>query len=289
MGGRGPRGGTGPGIGKAKARKAKGGAGAGSSGSSGGGGSAGSSSGSGKGNSGAGTGGVATGGGSAGGMGGGGSTGSVNQQQHTRVEIEFGGNLTATEQAIEQKYLDQLPEHISKRLAERGTRLFVGGRADQSPGWALTGLKPDDKSGDGRELGDLSFYMPGINAVYISSRSPHGSANVYVHELGHAVDYQWIRGGRTVTFAGKDYHVRLISDDPFFRAMHKKYIRDNEGVDPYYRTGSYGNESSGRRESVAEGLAVYNRYGRDGLVKLFNSQEAATLWIKIMQRYGVIK
>ncbi|QBJ00192.1 metalloprotease [Mycobacterium phage Pharaoh] len=198
--------------------------------------------------------------------------------------------MTATEMAREQKYLDALPEHLRVGLAQRGTRVFVGGRADQSPGWAATGIKSHELTADGRELGDLSFYLPNRNEVFISSRSPHGSQNVYVHELGHAVDYKWIKpGGVTVTFGGKDYEVRIISDDPFFRAMHQKYILNNPDVRQYYRTGSQGTASSGRRESVAEGLAEYTKNGRQGLVNLFHSEEAASYWIKIMQRYGVIK
>ncbi|QBP31027.1 metalloprotease [Mycobacterium phage Refuge] len=292
MGGRGTGGGPGPGSGKSKAKRGAGSL-SGSGGSAGGGGSSAGSSGSGgKGNSGAGTGGVSGGGGSAGGQAGGGSGTTVNQQQN-RLSIEFGGDLTDAEKAREQRHLDELPAHLQHLLEQRDTRIFVGGRADESPGWANLGYKPTDKTADGRDLGDLSFYIPSRNEVYISARSPHGSVNVYVHELGHAIDYQWIGlKGREVEFppgSGNFETVRIISEDPEFRSMHRKYILNNAQVRKYYRTGSQGTAQSGRRESVAEGMAEYTKYGRDGLVSLFHSAAAADAWIAIMKRYGVIK
>ncbi|UJD20841.1 metalloprotease [Mycobacterium phage Zimmer] len=295
MGGRGTGGGPGPGSGKSKAKKSAGSLSGGGSSSGGSGGSAGSSGGGGKGNSGAGTGGV-TGGGGAGGQAGGGSGTTVNNQHHT-LDLEFASDLTDVERAREQEYMRELPQHLKDVLAKRGTRVFVGGRADESPGWADlakdTGWKSDTLTADGREIGTLSFYLPNRNEVYISSRSPHGSVNVYVHELGHALDFHYIDGGgRQIEFppgSGDFETVHVISDDPRFRSMHRKYILNNTKVRKYYRTGSQGTAKSGREESVAEGMAEYQKYGREGLINLFHSAAAADAWIAIMKDYGVIK
>ncbi|QGJ90153.1 metalloprotease [Mycobacterium phage SheaKeira] len=288
MGGRGSGGGPGPGSGKSgKASAAKKpGAGGGSAGgsSSGAGGSAGSSKSAGKGNAGAATGGV-TGGqgkGSAGGQAGGGSTPT---QIKTDTEITYSDNehdLEDYEREEQEAKMAEMPLHLRRRLALTNLKIFVGSRADETPGWhdfmVDRGITPSTKIADGREYGTLSFYAPDRREIYISVHNPGGSVNVYVHEMAHAVDNQWTNDSK------------WISADPDWIALHTKYVLNNPDILAYYRGGPSGtNAVSGRKELFAEGFAVYNKYGRLSLGKWVKSQEAADEMIKIWQKYGVLK
>ncbi|QGJ88757.1 metalloprotease [Mycobacterium phage Yecey3] len=281
MGGRGSGGGPGPGSGKSgKASAAKKpGAGGGSAGG-GSGGSAGSSKGAGKGNAGAGTGGVDGGKGSSGGQAGGGGEIS-GPKQYAPMVIHYGDGLTDAEKAEQQHMLDQLPANVLKRLRDRGTKIWVGRRADETPGWGPlakdTGWTSDEKIADGREIGSLSFYVGHRNELFISVHHKGGSVNVYVHELGHAADYQWTGDGK------------LISNDPDWIAMHNKWVKDNPLIRAYFRGGPSGsNAASGRKETFAEGFAVYNKGGRPSLIAWIKSEEAADEMIRIWKKYGVI-
>ncbi|AGR46419.1 hypothetical protein ODIN_1 [Mycobacterium phage Odin] len=292
MGGRGGKGGAGPGTG-AKNKKA---AGAGtSSGAAGGGGSSAGSSGSGgKGTGSAGTGGVTGGGGSGGSAGGGSST---STQQPKALAIQYGEGLTEAEKAKQQKMFDKLPDHLKKRLFDSGTKIWVGTRADKTPGWAEfakeTGYDSNSKIADGREIGSLSFYLGSRNELFISVHHPGGSVNVYTHELGHALDYQMIGGTKLREWppgSGDFRTVRIISDDPEWAEIHAKEIVNNQNINSYYRGGPSGKDPvSGRKELFAEGFAVYNEYGRSALVGWVKSEKVADTMIDIWKRYGVIK
>ncbi|QXO13280.1 peptidase [Mycobacterium phage Trooper] len=273
MGGRGGSGGPGPGTG---AKNSKG-AGSGSGGL-GGGGSAGGGGGGSKGTGSAGTGGVTGGGGGNGSGGGSGPT----QQSGGNLSITYGDGLTDQEKSVEQFRFDQMPERLRKRLHETGLKVYVGRRADETPGWAEfakdRGLTPTSKFADGREYGTLSFYAPDRREIYISVHNPGGSVNVYTHEMGHAVDYQWTKDGSR------------ISEDPEWVALHNKYIKDNPEIDSYYRGGPTGNNAgSGRRELFAEGFAIFNKYGRPALVGWTKSEAAADAMIAIWKKYGVFE
>lgn len=290
------RGGSGPGTGAG--RRGKGGSGAGGAGgsSSGGGGSSSGSSGSGgKGSSGAGTGGV-TGGGGGSGSGGGGSSTTTTPAGGT-LKIEFSAGLSGDERAKEQALFDQMPDRLKKILHDRGTKVWVGTRADKTPGWAEfsknTGMVSTTKIGDGREVGTLSFYSPSTNELFISVNHPGGGVNVYTHELGHAIDYQILDSPRLAEWpegSGNFTSVRRVSNDPGWVDLHTKYVRDNPNINPYYRGGPTGADAdSGRSELFAEGFSVYNQFGRDVLANWVKSSEAADKMIAIWKKYGVIK
>ncbi|QFG11517.1 metalloprotease [Mycobacterium phage BogosyJay] len=285
MGGRGSGGGPGPGSGKSgKASAAKKpGAGGGSAGGSGGsGGSAGSSKSAGKGNAGAGTGGIDGGKGSPGGQAGGGST---PKPVDTDTKITYSDNendLEDWEREEQEAKMAEMPLHLRRRLALTGLKTYVGSRADETPGWydfmIDRGITPDTKIADGRPYGTLSFYAPDRREIYISVHNPGGSVNVYVHEMAHAVDNQWTNDDK------------WISADPDWVALHTKYVLNNPLIIAYYRGGPSGtNAVSGRKELFAEGFAVFNRGGRDALVKWVHSAEAADEMIKIWKKYGVVK
>ncbi|AHG23784.1 peptidase [Mycobacterium phage EagleEye] len=157
----------------------------------------------------------------------------------------------------------------------------MGRRADETPGWAAYAeeheITSTSKIPDGREIGTLSFYVPSRNEVYISVHHPGGSVNVYTHELGHAIDFQWQGGGKT------------ISNDPEWVKLHEENILNNESIYYYYRTGSNGTALSGRKELFAEGFAIYNQYGYNRLVSFVGSKAVADKIIEIWTKYGVIK
>ncbi|AER48190.1 hypothetical protein BLUE7_2 [Mycobacterium phage Blue7] len=277
MGGRGGSGGPGPGTG-AKNKKAGGG---GSAGGLGGGGGAGGSSGGGKGTGSAGTGGVQTGNGGGNGAGGGSGTTTKPVEKYEPMVIHYGPNLTNSEKAEQQKMLDELPQNAKDRLRETGTKIWVGARADETPGWAElakeTGWESDTQIADGREIGSLSFYVGFRNELYISVDYPGGSVNVYIHELGHAIDFQWTGDGK------------LISEDSDWIKLHDAYVWNNTLINSYYRGGPSGTDkASGRKELFAEGYAVFNKRGRAGLIKWVRSEAAADEMIAIWKKYGVI-
>uniref|UniRef100_A0AAU8GTF0 Metalloprotease n=1 Tax=Mycobacterium phage BabyBack TaxID=3158877 RepID=A0AAU8GTF0_9CAUD len=196
--------------------------------------------------------------------------------------IHYGDGLTQAQRDKQQQMLDQLPDNAMDRLRETGTQIWVGRRADETPGWAglaqETGWTSTDTIADGRQLGSLSFYVGHRNELYISVDHPGGSVNVYVHELGHAIDYQWTGDGR------------LISDDVEWQSLHNTHIKNNPDIDSYYRGGPSGtNDASGRKELFAEGYAIYNKYGRAALVGWTKSVDAADTMIAIWKRYGVIE
>lgn len=288
-------GGSGPGTGKSRSGKAsagkKPGAGGGSAGGSGksGGGSSGSGGGKGKGTGSAGTGGVTGNGGkgSAGGQAGGGNEVKTSGKP---LEIDFGDTITDARKEFANEQMNHMSQHLLVRLRENGLKLSVADRADHSPHWAeyakSLGITSSTKTADGRELGDLSFYHEGY--VFVSDSSPHGSQNVYVHELAHAVDYHFLGKGKGYT-AKNGMWVKILSDDPEFVTMHREKIFPNSSVRAYYRTGSTGDRTSGRRETFAEGYAEYVMRGRDGLKKLLGSYEVADEFIRILTAQGVIK
>lgn len=284
MGGRGSQGGTrstyrGNSTQLFKQKQGKGTGGSGGSGGGSGGGS--------KGPANAGTGGIQTGGGS-------GSSSSSSTIVNTPLQAEFGSHISDARKNNATFLINRMPERHRRLLNHRGVKLYVDRRADQTPGWAQyaadNGIDSSTLTADGREVGDLSFYDQG--KVFVSDASPHGSANVYVHELAHALDYHYL-GGRSVEVewpagSGAVRFVTLISDDPDYIDMHSNLIVPNASVRDYYRTGSTGAHSSGRKESFAEGYAEYITNGREGVKRILGSYEVADRFINILTRYGVI-
>ncbi|ABE67324.1 hypothetical protein PBI_CHE12_2 [Mycobacterium phage Che12] len=223
-----------------------------------------------------------TGGGGSGSGGGSGGGSSISQQHPTELKIQYGDGLTEAEKAKQQAMFDKLPDHIKKKLFESGTKVWVGTRADKTPGWHAyaqeTGRKSTDKIADGREVGSLSFYNGLRNELYISVHHPGGSANVYTHELGHATDFQWRGDGQ------------LISEDPEWVKLHTDNILNNPNINSYYRGGPSGkNAGSGRRELFAEGFAIYNEFGFPRLMGFVGSRAVAEQMVAIWKRYGVVE
>ena len=195
--------------------------------------------------------------------------------------IQYGDGLTSEQKQLQKDKFDKLPPHLKQLLKASGTKVFVGTRADQTPGWdayaKATGRSSTDTVPDGRQIGTLSFYIGSRNELYISVNHPGGSVNVYTHELGHAVDLQ-------ITGDGS-----WLSNNWDFEDIHNKYIRTNDKIRAYFKEGSRGTAESGRKESFAEGLATYFQKGLDGLTKFVHSREAAELMVDFWKKNGVIK
>ncbi|QBJ01090.1 hypothetical protein PBI_ARISSANAE_2 [Mycobacterium phage Arissanae] len=225
-----------------------------------------------------------------GGQGGNGSGGSAGGQAGGGNEvkldtvIEYGDNDALEDWEIEEQEakMAEMPRHLRRRLALTNLRIYVADQAVNSPGWKDfmddRGITPDTKIADGRPYGTLSFYAPDRREIYISVHTPGGSVNVYVHEMAHAVDYQWQGNGK------------WISEDADWIDLHTKYVLNNPLIIAYYRGGPSGtNAVAGRKELFAEGFAVFNRGGRNALVKWVHSAEAADAMIAIWKKYGVVK
>ena len=216
------------------------------------------------------------------------------------IEAIFGTNISEARKSNARFLMNKLPERHRQLLENRGVKLYVDDRADQTDGWAdyaaETGIDSTSLTADGRELGDLSFYHKG--RVFVSDASGHGSVNVYVHELSHAIDYHYL--GKDENGVENEFHVeypagsgverrfRYLSDDPEFVEMHRDRIATNTNILAYYRNGSNGSASSGRRESFAEGYASYVMGGREELKRLFKTYITADKFIAILKRQGVI-
>jgi hypothetical protein len=220
-----------------------------------------------------------TGGGGSGSGGGGGSTSTT---KPNKLSIQYGSGLTTAEKQRQQDMFDKLPPHLKDMLHKSGTRVYVGTRADETPGWhehaTSTGITSTTTIADGREIGTLSFYYPPRNELFISVHHPGGSVNVYTHELGHAVDFQMIGNGDT------------ISSDPDWVELHTNHILNNPLINSYYRGGPSGtNAASGRQELFAEGFAIYNERGIIGLRGFVGSRDVADQIVAIWKRYGVVQ
>lgn len=206
------------------------------------------------------------------------------------LQIDFGPNIVAARKTNAHFLMTRMPERHLRLLNHRGVKIYVDDRADQSPGWADyaqdEGITSSSTTADGRELGDLSFYHKG--RVFVSDASGHGSYNVYVHELAHALDYHWMPEGMEVEWLGNTYTIDKLSDHPDFIKMHQDRIITNTNIRAYYRTGSTGEQSSGRRESFAEGYAAYVTGGREKLKELFKTYITADMFIDILKKQGVI-
>ena len=207
---------------------------------------------------------------------------------------------------LEQKYKDQinqLPKNLRDKLSERGVKIFIADKGKNSPGWG-TGpdWDADETTGDGRTIGELSFYDYVSRKLIISDDTKNGSKNVMVHEMGHALDDQWLGpDGDTREWpedSGDIYDIHRISrDDPEFTDMHVRFILNNENIPGYYRNGNEGSEWRGREETFAEGLATYfnqasvsgHKAGVLALRGFLGGREPADIFVRIMQLYGIIK
>ncbi|AHJ86367.1 hypothetical protein 40AC_3 [Mycobacterium phage 40AC] len=197
---------------------------------------------------------------------------------------------------------------MKRELAERGTRLHVGTRADNTPGWAeyakKTNTTSTDKIADGREVGTLSYYDPTTNEIFISVHYPGGSVNVYTHELGHAIDFTWLKNQQKAVEwppdSGTQYAVSRIHNDPEWKDIHEKWVLTNPNIINYYKYGpnkppGQGQTSpdwhlaAGRSELFAEGYAMYTAGGRMRLMGFVGSAAAADAMIAVWKRYGVIE
>lgn len=213
-----------------------------------------------------------------------------------KLEMEFADNVTAAAKNKKVAQFDQMPTRIREELFERGVKINVGTRADGTDRWpeyaASQGIDSDTTVADGRKMGELNFYDGKTNDIFISTSSKDGSFNVMVHEMGHGVDAKWNKTAVDVTWTddqGVDhiYPVKEISrEDPDFIYLHDNYVKNNTGIDSYYRGGPSGaSDEDGRSELFAESMAAYFHGGRQGMVSFLAAIPNET---GIMQRDYVI-
>lgn len=191
-----------------------------------------------------------------------------------QIDLKFSDTVSDEVKAAKNAQLAKIPLHVRRRLEDRGLKLHVGNRADDTDGWAAfaaaTGATSTTLTKDGREFGNVSFHSPTENVIFISTGNPGGSRNVIAHEASHSVDARWLKNPIQVpweTGGSKSSHtVDVISrDDPEFVALHDTHILLNADFWGYFRVGSRNTPESGRSEFFAESLASYYEGGIVGL------------------------
>lgn len=224
------------------------------------------------------------------------------------IRINITGSVS---ERNKQKILSQtqkVPKFVRQILQDRGLKINVANRADGHPKWAAyaaaTNTVSTDRVGDGRTVGDLSFYDPNTKDIFISVSKPGGSQNVMAHEMGHGVDDLWLNGETVQVdfeFEGEVFHydVEEISrDDPFWVSLHDAYILNNPDINSYYRGGPSGSDAAdGRSEFFAEGLAAYFQAGKpglrafliEGLPDQITRNYVVNQMIDVWKRYGIIE
>jgi hypothetical protein len=213
-----------------------------------------------------------------------------------KLEMEFADNVTTAAKTKKIAQFDQMPTRIREELFERGVKINVGRRADDTDRWGeyapSQGIDGNTLIADGRKMGELNFYDSKTNDIFISTSSKDSSFNVMVHEMGHGVDAKWNKTAVDtiwVDAAGVSsvFQVKEISrDDPDFIYLHDNYVKNNTGILPYYRGGPSGtSDEDGRSELFAESMAAYFHGGRQGMVGFLAAIPNET---GIMQRDYVI-
>lgn len=213
-----------------------------------------------------------------------------------KLEMEFADNVTTAAKTKKIAQFDQMPTRIREELFERGVKINVGRRADETDRWGeyapSQGVDGNTLIADGRKMGELNFYDSKTNDIFISTSSKDSSFNVMVHEMGHGVDAKWNKTAVDtiwVDAAGVSsvFQVKEISrDDPDFMYLHDNYVKNNTGIDSYYRGGPSGtSDEDGRSELFAESMAAYFHGGRQGMVGFLAAIPNET---GIMQRDYVI-
>lgn len=193
------------------------------------------------------------------------------------LTIDFSPTVTDDARELTNAQFDKIPAHVKQLLAERGYKINVGNRADDTAAWPAfaTAAKytSDTKIKDGRKIGTLSFHDFVAKQTFISTGTKGGSRNTVAHEAGHGIDDLWLEEGLELTWPDENgvnqtFTVGRISrDDPEWKWIHDNYTKDEEGIDQYYRGGANGTDAGGREEFWAEGLAAYlHGSGRNGLV-----------------------
>lgn len=213
------------------------------------------------------------------------STGRLVPQIHPDVPADM--------KAKYEKKLSKLPDRLSKILNERGTRMYISPRSGDHPDFHETGYDPDMVLGDDRTVGDLSFYAPPSNQIFLSTNydAEDGSRNVVVHEAGHALDEHYLDGKPFKReFNGKTKTVKIISkDDPEWKKIHEDSILTNPNVDDYYKYGSSNTLVDGRSELFAESLAAYYEGGVLGVTGIVGSRAVALQIIAVFKLYGIVE
>lgn len=224
-----------------------------------------------------------------------------------KVELDFAPDMSSEEQQKWKGKFEKLPIHLRQTLEERGLKFYVADRAAEHPEWGeyelATNVTADTPIGDGRTYGDLSFYDPNRNEIFVSTfdGDDGGTANVMVHEGAHAVDATFLKDPVEVEYDGQTYSVKEISrDDPEWVEMHNEHVLPVKGVYDwfdYFVGGPDGNtDADGRSELFAEGLAAYLEGGMTSLVEfLFNGIKdndsrfaTADKMVNIWERYGIL-
>ena len=168
--------------------------------------------------------------------------------------------------------LSRVPGNILKKLADKGVTFYVGNRS-------VPGLdKNQDKAGkkptgwdDGRTWDVVAgCYNPRDNTVS-AGRGSEDSTGLAIHETGHAI------GDRFTTKEGnKDVK---INDSKELVEAHKRFYKN---LPPYFQQEGPGG-LAGRKELLAESIAVYLKEGKDAAVKRYDAAYVDFLENKVLK------
>ena len=212
------------------------------------------------------------------------------------LKPQFDSDLPAEKKTKYEGMFNKLPERLRVALSEANTRVYVTNRAGDHPDFAETGWDANMVLGDNRTVGDLNFYAPGTNQIFISVsyEDSDGSRNVMVHEAGHALDEHFLKEPEVREWpedSGNMHDVEIISrDDPEWIEIHENEIKTNPNVDSYYKGGPSGTDDiDGRSETFAEALAAYYEGGVLGVAGIVGSRATAEKLVAIFKLYDLVR
>jgi len=172
------------------------------------------------------------------------------------------------------------PNLLPWLMCKRGLGIYVLPQ-NKTAAWKkiqwLFGQKKDVIEGDGRPASETAHYRPKDKAIVI----PHSSFvryrhNPLLHEVGHAVDYLYTRGTRTVS-SYKTVKASLHLDRPFTDYCKRKDSKSTHpleqfatGFEAYFREPAAGNEELTINDLTDEFIRIV----RDKIVLPFSGASA---------------
>lgn len=223
-----------------------------------------------------------------------------------KLNVSFSNSTLGETKFDTEAEIGKLPENVRQRLVERGIKVHVGKKPSETERWndylAETSQQSGAQVGDGRQLDEVHFYDWETNDVFIGTEIPHSSYNIYIHELGHAVDARWLDDAVEVEWVDDNgdsfiYEVLVPSrDDPDWLYVHENFVRNNNGFDSYWRDANSGDFEGGSAEFWAEAMAAWFEGGYASLSQFLrpidNSQFDRDFVIDeilgVWRRYGII-
>lgn len=191
----------------------------------------------------------------------------------TMAPLTYASDKPMTDLWVESivKRLQNVPEATRKRLKNNGVKFEMANTITDAPSFQrMRGMRV----ADGREWNTVGgVYTAGrIKTLVVAGSDkfaghrydPNASTYVVTHEMGHAVDYDYLAFEERLTypepgrFSGvtPEPEYRNLRDDPYLKLAHQ-WVFDAGKAPDYYRNGSEGKQQSGHAEWFAESYSSY--------------------------------